>query len=213
MAICYIIGAMKNTYEFMKTPDDCVIAADGGYQQLTGVKPDLVVGDFDSLGFVPEGERIVKHPVKKDDTDMMLAVKLGLEKGYKDFVLLGGIGGRFDHTFANIQTLAYLKEQGARGFLIGEKETFFLLSEETARFDEKTSGIVSVFSYSPKCEKVTIKGLLYELTEATLTSGFPLGVSNEFVGTKASISIGEGTGLVVAETQLALDQICIMPNS
>ena len=75
------------------------------------------VGDFDSLGQVPEGENIVRHPVMKDDTDMMLAVKLGLERGYTRFHIYGGMGGRTDHTIANIQTLAYIAGRGASAFL------------------------------------------------------------------------------------------------
>ena len=102
---------------------DYVIAADGGYAhtQALGLTPDAVLGDFDSLGFVPE--QAIRHPVEKDDTDAMLAVRHGLRRGCDRFFLYGGLDGpRLDHTVANYQTLQFLADQGARGWLIGEKQ-------------------------------------------------------------------------------------------
>ena len=93
MATCYIYGAMPCGSTEKLEKGDLLIAADGGYAYLQGQKPDLVVGDFDSLGYVPEGEQIIRHPVQKDDTDMLLAVREGLKRGYRKFVLYGGIGG------------------------------------------------------------------------------------------------------------------------
>ena len=91
MATCYIYGAMPCGSTEKLEEGDLLIAADGGYAYLQGQKPDLVVGDFDSLGYVPEGEQIIRHPVQKDDTDMLLAVREGLKRGYRKFVLYGGI--------------------------------------------------------------------------------------------------------------------------
>lgn len=119
MGICYIFAALPSGPLPAIGPEDYVIAADAGYMQLGGIRPDLVVGDFDSLGFAPENERVVRHPARKDDTDTLLAVKLGLEKGCTRFVILGGLGGRLDHTIANIQTLSYLAARAARGCLAG----------------------------------------------------------------------------------------------
>ena len=150
MGVCYIVASMKTQYKIDKKPGDCVIAADGGYGQDCGCAPDFVVGDFDSLGYVPKGDGVQVHPKQKDDTDMMLAVKLGLSKGYDEFVLLGGIGGRLDHTLANVQTLAYLYSQGAKAVLRSEKtDVYFVGAKEKEAgiltFDEKTKGILSVF--------------------------------------------------------------------
>lgn len=200
MGICYVVASMKTKYRIEKRPEDFVIAADGGYAQEFGCLPDAVVGDFDSLGFVPEAEHVQVYPKQKDDTDMMLAVKLGLEKGFREFVLLGGIGGRFDHTMANIQTLAYLLSHGASGVLRGDRTDMFLISEtERKSFSPETKGILSVFSYGEKAEEVTICGAEYELENATLTDAFPLGVSNSFVGKEVTISVGKGRLLIVHE--------------
>lgn len=194
---CHIVCALPQAHTLNPAPDDFVIAADGGFAHLNGVHADLVVGDFDSLGFVPEGETIVKHPAEKDDTDTMLAARLGLERGYRRFLLYGGVGGRLDHTLANIQTLAFLTANGARAALIGEGETITLIQNETLRFRAGLSGIISVFSYGAVAYGVYERGLAYALTDATLTDDNPLGVSNAFTGEPAKVSVREGRLLVL----------------
>ena len=208
MGICYIVGAMKTEYRIEKTAQDFVIAADGGYAQQFGCRPDAVVGDFDSLGFVPVGEKVQVYPKQKDDTDMILAVKLGLEKGYTDFVLIGGLGGRLDHTVANIQTLAYLASCGAKGVLRSEDADVYLLAGNAGNlhtslgevcFSAEEQGIFSVFSYGEKAEGVSICGAEYELELANLTDCFPLGVSNSFVGKDVKVSVQNGRLLVIRQ--------------
>jgi len=163
MGICYVIASMKTEYCIKRQPDDFVIAADGGYAQDFGCQPDAVIGDFDSLGYIPDAENVQVYPKQKDDTDMMLAVKLGLEKGYHEFVLLGGVGGRFDHMMANVQTLAYLHAHGAGGVLKSETTDIYLIGSKNGKpgeicFPEETKGILSVFSYGEEAERVTICG-------------------------------------------------------
>lgn len=212
MGICYVVASMKTEYQIKRQPGDLVIAADGGYAQEFGCNPDVVIGDFDSLGFVPEAENVQVYPKQKDDTDMMLAVKLGLEKGYREFVLLGGIGGRLDHTLANVQTLAYLHTHGASGVLKGDKTDLYLIgasakaaadntsdSEGKITFPADTKGILSVFSYGDNTEQVMIRGAEYEIQNASLTDSFPLGVSNSFIGKEVTISVGKGRLLIVHE--------------
>ena len=116
MDICYIFGSMEVTdININIDKSDIVIAADAGLKNLQskGLSPDYIVGDFDSLGFIPDGMNIIKHPVKKDETDLILAIDIGLKKGYKKFLVYGCLGGRLDHTFASIQTGAYIAENGA----------------------------------------------------------------------------------------------------
>lgn len=212
MGICYIIASMKTEYKIARKNGDFVIAADGGFAQEVGAGPDAVIGDFDSLGFVPEGENVQVYPKQKDDTDMMLAVKLGLSRGYREFVLLGGIGGRFDHTMANVQTLAYLHAHGAVGVLKSDVTDIFLLGSaakedgavcegamDRVSFPQETEGIFSVFAYGEIAKRVTICGGEYEVEDATLTDSFPLGVSNSFIGKEVTISVGEGRLVVVHE--------------
>jgi len=180
--------------------EDFVIAADGGlvHTQGLGVTPDGVLGDFDSLGFVPEGANV--YPVEKDDTDAMLAVRLGLQKGFREFVLYGSLDGpRLDHTVANFQTLQFLADHGASGTLVGKDYLVTVIKDGTLTFPKESRGTVSVFCLGRDAEGVNIRGLYYPLENGTLTAGFPLGVSNHFTGTEAEISVKNGSLLVIWE--------------
>ena len=198
--ICYIFGAMDPENVFFATKNtQLIIAADGGLRHLEArrIVPDYIVGDFDSLGRIPAGDNIIRHPVEKDDTDMMLAIKTGLSLGCRTFVLYGGLGGRIDHAYANYQALCYLAERGASGWLLGGGNAVTALRNGTLRFPASCSGTVSVFCTSSTAQGVTLEGLYYPLREATLTSAFPLGVSNQFTGVPAVVTVRDGTLLVM----------------
>ena len=179
-------------------PEDALtIAADGGlrHTQTLGIAPDVILGDFDSLGYVPEDSRV--FPVEKDDTDAMLAVRLGLERGCDWFEFYGAMDGpRLDHTMANFQTLGYIATHGARGILIGKDYIATVLREETIAFSEAAEGILSLFCLGASAE-VSIEGLHYPLTHGTLTPDFPLGVSNHFIGKPARITVHDGLVLAL----------------
>lgn len=142
------------------------------------------------------GENVIKHPVMKDDTDLLLAIKKGFEEGYKSFEIYGCAGGRPDHTFAAIQAVAYVKENGGNAVLYGEDMCMAIFENEHISFSKDCTGIVSVFSYTEIAE-VTIKGLLYNLNKTIISQSHPLGVSNEFTGNEAEISITKGKALVM----------------
>ncbi len=200
--ICYIIGAYHGEDGIiLPTSADLVIAADGGYAAAVqlGIKPNLVVGDFDSLGYVPEAEEIVQHPVRKDDTDTLLAIRLGLERGYRNFVITGALGGRLDHTFANLQTLLFLRDHGARGVLYGDG--FAATAVWDSSITIEGNGTLSVFAFTPEVRGVCLRNVSYPLEDAVLTSSFPIGVSNEFMGKPATIGCTEGTLLVMWQAE------------
>ena len=178
--------------------EDFVIAADGGLEHTNklGITPNEVLGDFDSLGFAPEGANV--FPVEKDDTDAMLAVRRGLELGYKDFVLYGSLDGpRLDHTVSNFQTLQFLADRGATGYLAGLTTLVTVVKDGAIRFPAGTKGTVSVFCMGADAEGVTLEGLYYPLKNGTLTPGFPLGVSNHFTQQESRISVENGSILVI----------------
>ncbi len=179
-------------------PGDLLIAADGGLRHLErlGLEPGLILGDFDSLGYVPPGATV--FPVEKDDTDAMLAVRAGLERGYREFWLYGCLGGsRFDHSVAALQTLQFLSDHGALGYLVWENQMATVISGEALHFGPKAVGVLSAFCMGPDAEGVFENGLQYSLENATLTAGFPLGVSNHFTGKSAEISVKTGSLLVI----------------
>jgi thiamine pyrophosphokinase len=198
---CYIVGAGEFCGKMLPECGDYVIAADGGYAalKLHGIVPDLIVGDFDSLppyllDEVKKHPNIIYSPVEKDDTDMMLAVKQGLKLGYDHFVINGGLGGRLDQTLANIQILTFIAENDARGTLIGSEVCITAIKNSDFEIipDFAKRGIISIFSMGGKAEGVTLKGLKYPLSNATITSDTPIGVSNELTGMPACVSVQNG---------------------
>lgn len=198
--ICYIVGAGENYgVHFFPRADDFVIAADAGFQVLEqyGINMDLVIGDFDSLSYIPEHEKVRVLKREKDDTDMRAAVLEGMKAGYETFHIYGGTGGRIEHTIANIQLLAELSSGGRRGFLFGKDYIITALTNGTFVFPDKVFGYVSVFAHSDRAEGVWLKGLKYELQDAVLTNSYPLGVSNELIGKESSVSVRNGTLLIV----------------
>ena len=177
---------------------DLVIAADKGlsYTQQLGLQPQILLGDFDSLGYVPAGAEV--HPVEKDDTDAMLAVRRGLELGCDEFMLYGSLDGdRVDHTMANFQLLCFLADRGARGTLVGIHQCATVIRDGCMVFDGSCRGTLSVFSMGDAAYGVTIRGAKYCVEDVTLTNSFPLGVSNSFTGKNAEISVKDGKLLII----------------
>lgn len=201
LGICHVVGAGEFCPRGLTPgPGDLVIAADGGFAALEGLglSPDLVVGDFDSLGHRPDHPHVVALPVEKDDTDMHSAIRLGWERGYRAFRLYGGTGGRIDHTLANIQSLAWLANQGGRGWLVGPDWTATVLSDGGAlTLEAGRQGTVSVFCLGDRAEGVDIQGLKYGLSDGVLTADYPLGVSNSFLGRESRVSVRRGKLLVL----------------
>jgi thiamine pyrophosphokinase len=178
--------------------DDFLIAADGGLRHLEalGLTPSAIIGDFDSLGFTPTNATV--FPVEKDDTDAMLAVRKALELGYKEILLYGALDGpRLDHTIANLQTLQFLADNGAVGYLVGNDYIATVLKNSTLSFPETATGILSVFCMGKDAHGVTLTGLKYPLFDGTLQAGFPLGVSNHFIGASATVQVTNGSLLLL----------------
>ena len=187
--------------------DDFIIAADGGlnHTKALGITPNGILGDFESLGYTPEGSTV--FPVEKDDTDAMLAVRKGLELGYQEFHLYGSLDGpRLDHTVANFQTLQFLADQGAFGYLIGKEYIVTVVKNGILRFPPEATGILSVFCMGSDARGVTLKNLKYPLENGTLSAGFPLGVSNHFTGSAAELSVSDGSLLVLFDRCNGLPQ-------
>lgn len=202
---CIVIGAGELTVGTIeKGESDLVIAVDGGigYCSVLNLEPDLLLGDFDS---VSEGEakaveelehripdRVIRLPKEKDDTDMLAALREGFQRGYRDFRIYGGTGGRFDHTFANIQCLLFLKKQGAAGYLIDGNGMIMVLMDETVHFRKEMEGYLSLFTLTEESSGVTIEGMKYPLKDAVLRNDFPVGISNEFTGQEAAVTVKKG---------------------
>lgn len=196
---CYIFSA-GSFYGLQEkpTPDDFIIAADGGflYCQQEHITPQLLVGDFDSLDRIPAHIPIRSFPAEKDDTDTMLAIKIGLEFGYREFHLYGCTGGRLDHTLANMQSLLYLAKHGAQAYLYGEHEICTAIEHSSMQLFGQVDKEFSVFCFGPDAKKVSIQGAKYELLHASLSASFPLGVSNRCIHEPLTISVEDGSLLI-----------------
>ena len=197
---CVIVGAGELEDAVIRRREgDLVIAADGGlkYLERAGIAPDIALGDFDSLGYRPNLPEVIYHPPEKDDTDTMLAVREGFARGFDTFVIYAGLGGRLDHTVANLQTLAFIAENGGRGYLVGGSAVSTAVKDASISFGAGERGMISVFCMGEKAEGVTISGLKYEVENAELVPYLPLGASNEFTGKPAKIEVKHGTLLVM----------------
>lgn len=202
MKRCFVFGAL-DVFELVEKPNetDFVIAADKGVltAEKFAITPNLIVGDFDSLGFVPTGENVVKLNVRKDDTDISYAVKTALNEGCDDFVIYGGIGGMLSHTIANLQIAKDLAQKGARVVLYGKGEKITVVKNSSVSFKKDKTGRISVFSLSDESKAVDVENLSYSALNATLTNSVPLGVSNEFIGEEATVSVGNGILMIIEE--------------
>ena len=209
MSKCVIFCAGELDLPAVSTdPGDLIIAADGGvrHTEKLGICPHVILGDFDSLGYAPAGAQV--FPVEKDDTDAMLAVREGLNRGFREFVLYGALEGpRLDHTVANLQTLQFLADRGASGYLVGRHQTVTVVKEATLRFPAGTSGTISLFCMGADARGVTLTGLHYPLTDGILTPGFPLGVSNHFTGGVATVTVKTGSLLCIYNRENGFPEI------
>ena len=147
--------------------------------------------------------------MEKDDTDAMLAVRRGLDLGYRNFLLYGSLDGpRLDHTVANFQTLQFLCDRDAFGILVGNQTMAAVVKNGKITFPAGCEGTVSVFCMGPDAHGVTLKGLYYPLEKGILTAGFPLGVSNHFTGGEVEISVEEGSLLVLWDRKVGFPMHC-----
>ena len=208
MARCVIISACTVQPELKRLlrADDFIIACDAGYRncEVLGCRPNIIVGDFDTAPCPQQDDDdIVVLPHVKDDTDTEYAAKLATEKGFDEVLLLGVLGGRrMEHTLANLCTGLGLEERGARATLQDERPRItFIRPGESRRYPKAEYFYLSVFPLEGRAEGVCERGSFYELTDAVLTAGYPLGVSNEYAEGSDCITISTRTGaLVVVET-------------
>ena len=197
--ICYIVGAADCTLSFSPASEDMVIAADGGYDRLSkaGIEPTVLIGDMDSIRELPQDIELKKFKVEKNETDTHLSLLEGEERGYKKFMIFGGVGGREDHTLANLSLLLFARRKGLFARLISEDGEFFVIENEKISIPCGEYRGVSIFAFGGNADGVSIKGLKYEADNITLTPDFPLGVSNSFAEKPAEIEVGRGALLVM----------------
>lgn len=202
MATCALVGAVDFNAEDFKARHeagefDFIIAVDGGFAHLEaiGVVPDMAVGDFDSLGYVPKCRRVSRFPVKKDKSDMELAMEKAVSWQNDELVIYGALSQRLDHTIANLQLFARFSEQEI--YVTGIGDTFAVRLVTGPDVFELPSnveaGTVSVFAANNEAHGVIERGMEYSLDDETLTNRISRGLSNELTGEEATVAVEEGT--------------------
>ena len=176
-----------------------IIACDGGYNNCKklNIKPDLILGDFDSLQEF-EFNNSIKFPKEKDKSDFELAIDYGFEKGFKDFEIWGAIGKRLDHTLFNISLLLRIKKVGGNAIIYHPPYIVFIIDKEY-NFGVRNSGFVSLYPLTSEIKGLTIKGMKYELNEKDIYLGSTETLSNEFIGKESFVNFKEGIILVILE--------------
>lgn len=194
-------GGVLNGSDFICIEsEDRVICADRGifHAQKLKIVPDLIIGDFDSYkSQLPENVEILRSVPEKDDTDTMLAVKTAISRGAKKIRIYGALGGRFDHTFANIQTLKFASENGCQAEIADEGNRIMLREKGVHQFRKMDGWYFSIFSYSEELNIKSLRGVKYPLENYLMKNSFPIGVSNEFEADSAELSIDSGTSLII----------------
>ena len=178
---------------------DFFIYCDAGlkHEAALGHKADLIIGDFDSTENPNRETETIVLPHEKDDTDTVYAVKEAMRRGFSEFLLIGVIGGRIDHTLGNIAILNMLHSAGCHGMIVDDHSEIEIISDKPAYVSDKFP-YFSLLNITGICRKVTVKNALYPLDNAQLTTDFPLGVSNEpLKGKTAEITVKEGRALLV----------------
>lgn len=179
--------------------DDYIICADGGYAFCIkeNIVPDVIIGDFDSWqGELPKSGQIVQYPKDKDDTDTLLCLKYGMKHGFSDFVIVGGMGGRLDHTIANLQCMSFAADHGKSVWMVEPCNAVTMISGGSVEINQKEGFKLSLLSFSEECRGVFAHGVKYPLENAVLHNSFPIGISNEFAESKAKITCLSGKLLI-----------------
>ena len=194
-------GNHKSTAELLRYAKtaDYIICADGGYDHAKqcGIVPDILVGDFDSITEEPlDFVKKVKLPIEKDETDSLYALRFAFSKGAKSIVLYGGIGSRFDHSYANVCLLQQALERDIP-MVVTDGCTEIYLTDSHLTLEQPIGTTVSVYAFSDVCEGVTLSGVKYPLEHAFLNKYNIIGTSNELIGERAEFSVSTGNLLIV----------------
>lgn len=197
-------GASISNYDFIKKnlslENDFYVFCDSGlkHKEKLGIKPDLIIGDFDSFkGKIDDSENIIKLPCEKDDTDSVYAIKLGVKNNYDDFLLIGLVGNRFDHSFANIGALIYLAKKKKNAILLDDYSKMLIVQKQKIIVD-KNCKYFSLLNVNGLAKGINIENAKYQLKNGKITSDYQYGVSNEVLENQITrVQVKKGMLLLV----------------
>ena len=205
MKRCVIVGGADiNNYDYIQSrlcTDDYIVFCDSGLKHLEALqlKPSLIVGDFDSHDNPHLDVETIVLPCEKDDTDTVFAVKEAISRGFDDFLLIGVVGARLDHTLGNVSILLYLDSVGKKGIIIDDYSEMEIVSNEPA-YIEESYAFFSLINITGTAKGITIENAKYLLNNAKITCEYQYGVSNEVLsGKTAKVSILDGKLLLIKD--------------
>ena len=200
---CVIVGGADiHNYSFLRgclREDDFVVYCDSGLKHLPALqaRPDLIVGDFDSHENPHLDVETIVLPCEKDDTDTVYALKEGIRRGFSDFLLLGVVGGRLDHSLGNLSILLYLDRAGKQGRILDDYSEMEIVSREPAWIPDSFS-FFSLLNLTGTARGITIENAKYPLKDAEITCEYQYGISNEVLpGQTAKVTVGTGKLLLI----------------
>ena len=203
MGRCVIVGGANiNNYDFIReklSADDYIIFCDSGLKHMENlrVQPSLIVGDFDSHDNPHLNVETIVLPCEKDDTDTVYAVKKAIKRGYDNFLLIGVVGARLDHTLGNVSILLYLDSLGKKGCIIDDYSEMKIVSNEPAYIEDSYS-FFSLLNISGTAKGITIENAKYPLENGEITCEYQYGISNEVLcGEMAKVSVDKGRALLI----------------
>ncbi len=202
---CVIVGgAAINNYTFIReniNQNDFIIFCDSGLKHLKHllVTPSLIVGDFDSHENPHLDVETIVLPCEKDDTDTVFAVKEAIKRGFEDFLLIGVVGARLDHTLGNVSILLYLDSLGKKGRIIDDYSEMEIVANQPAYISNEYA-YFSLLNISGCAKGITIRDAKYPLEDAEITCEYQYGVSNEVLpGKTAMVSVRDGRLLLIKD--------------
>ena len=205
MKRCVIVGGADiNNYDYIRgrlCADDYIVFCDSGLRHLEPlqVKPSLIVGDFDSHDNPYLDVETIVLPCEKDDTDTVFAVKEAIKRGFDDFLLIGVVGARLDHTLGNVSILLYLDSHGKKGIIIDDYSEIEILSKKPA-YIEDSYAFFSLLNVTGTAKGITIENAKYPLDNAEITCEYQYGISNEVLpGKRAKVSVLNGKLLLIKD--------------
>lgn len=203
MRRCVVIGGADiGCYDRIRArlqADDFYICCDSGlkHREGLGIVPDLIVGDFDSYEDPHLETETITLPCEKDDTDTVFAVKEALARGFQEFLLVGVIGGRLDHTLGNVSLLLMLHSRGMAAVAVDDYSEMEIVSDRPVQIDDRYA-FFSLLNISGMAQGITIKDAKYPLENAEITCEYQYGISNEVLpGKTAEVSVQRGRLLLM----------------
>ena len=195
---CLIISGGEFSKVKLSNKYDLIIACDKGYTyaKKLNLKPDIVVGDFDSSKMPKDFVSVIAVSPEKDDTDTGLAIKYALRNGFKEIDIICALGKRIDHTLANISLLKFIAEKKAKAKILFSNGELFIANKGALNIKQRKDCYLSIFSLTDKSRIAYIKGAKYNVKNIVLKNSFPLGISNEFKNKIVSVKIETGVLLI-----------------